>query len=404
MGHQMLNEVLPRFLNRNIVFDSTRCTDSESTERSYHFDTKWMEKELQFDAHANELSYLCELCYKNIQSTRQGHRASKKGYNLGDIRVIDRIGEEMSFIKSKQDAIRLNLDDWVFMYAAYGGATVDGNGVRSTINSLNRLALITAEHPFNVHFADHEIVYFSVPRQRLGGLEGAMATLTSLPNGANRFHPMLTKYFGTLTAELPNMSESEAVLAGDATTAIIRAAIAPSKDNIAEAQPAIMATQFETAKRFIDDNLRSHDLNVQRVQAALRVSRRQLFKIFDKCDGVNGFIRSRRLHACYRELISDGVGRPIHQIAEDYGFTNPANFSRLFRREFGFTASDAREEIHSRPRVSTDSTHGLALRGYPPALPARLQGTDHTSGRTSSGQCRVGPACAWPAGATAPRS
>ncbi len=109
------------------------------------------------------------------------------------------------------------------------------------------------------------------------------------------------------------------------------------------AQSPIMATRFEIANRYIEENLRSQYLTSESVQAKLAVSRRQLYKIFERQGGPAHYIRTRRLAACHWAITDPKGTRTIGAIAAAYGFTDTAQFSRQFRAEFGCSASEARE-------------------------------------------------------------
>jgi transcriptional regulator GlxA family with amidase domain len=71
-------------------------------------------------------------------------------------------------------------------------------------------------------------------------------------------------------------------------------------------------------------------------------SRRKLYHLFERYGGVAHYIRSRRLAACHAAIVDPLETRQIYTIAYDHGFTDPAVFSRLFRAEFGYSPSEAR--------------------------------------------------------------
>jgi AraC-like DNA-binding protein len=58
---------------------------------------------------------------------------------------------------------------------------------------------------------------------------------------------------------------------------------------------------------------------------------------------VSGWIRSRRLDRCRRDLADPGLAQqPIWQIAARHGFPNASHFSRLFRTVHGESPGDWR--------------------------------------------------------------
>jgi AraC-like DNA-binding protein len=97
---------------------------------------------------------------------------------------------------------------------------------------------------------------------------------------------------------------------------------------------------------------RLHDpaLSPAGVAAANHLSLRSLQRLFeDKDISVAGWIRSRRLENCRRDLADPHrQNHPIRAIAARWGYPDPANFTRAFRTAYGLTPG----EFRSRPPVS----------------------------------------------------
>jgi AraC-like DNA-binding protein len=95
--------------------------------------------------------------------------------------------------------------------------------------------------------------------------------------------------------------------------------------------------EFESIAEFIEEHLLDLDLSPARIAKAHFISTRHLQEIF-KMHGatVTGWIRHRRLERCRRALRDPrNEGRSIAAVAAESGFTDAANFSRAFKREFG---------------------------------------------------------------------
>ncbi|TYC63985.1 helix-turn-helix domain-containing protein [Rhodobacterales bacterium] len=294
----------------------------------------------QFESFARAFSPFAKVRPPKGASYEDGFEAYLKGYNLGQVRVTLAQVQECNLVRSSQDVIRLGLEDWILWLSLRGRARIDLNGIPRQIDDHQRLTLISSEQPFTAHCANHDFAYFFIPRHLLPGLEGVMDSIADGPHGAIKFHPFLVDYLDALVGMLPRMTVKEAKLAEETTINMMRAAVLSDKNHGSASCSPIMATRFELAKQFIDANLTSPDLSVDVVQRALRVSRRQLYKIFETRGGVNRYIRMRRLQACHRALLENVDARPIYQIAESFGFADPANFSKLFRAEFGVNARD----------------------------------------------------------------
>ena len=91
------------------------------------------------------------------------------------------------------------------------------------------------------------------------------------------------------------------------------------------------------------------DLGVASLQRELRVSRSRLYRLFEPYGGVKRYIQRRRLLDTHAALADPNDRRRILDIAEERFFSDAAEFSRAFKREFGYRPSDARSSLQSLP-------------------------------------------------------
>jgi AraC-like DNA-binding protein len=91
----------------------------------------------------------------------------------------------------------------------------------------------------------------------------------------------------------------------------------------------------------IDRRLREPDLSPGSIARAHHISVRYLHKLFQS-DGttVGQWVRQRRLDSCRRELSrARSRGVTVAAVANRWGFSSPAHFSRTFREAYGMTPS-----------------------------------------------------------------
>ncbi len=102
--------------------------------------------------------------------------------------------------------------------------------------------------------------------------------------------------------------------------------------------------QKERIKKVAQLNLRNPDLDVDFIAAAVGLSVRQVHRLFaDEGMSVMRWVWVQRLEQCRRELSrEDAGGRPISDIAYEWGFNDQAHFSRAFRKQFGLPPRDLR--------------------------------------------------------------
>lgn len=330
--------------------NETPGIDSGFLKPSYTFETSKLPIKEQFDRYRNELPVFGHIERPDGKGASEEFFTDNKGFDLSEIHAVSSRSDGFSFSRSAQNVNSFDMDDWLLAVRAKGhvDADLDGNAVRF---QGSRLELRNMGDPFSAHLSANESLYFFLPRETLRGLEGMLDHL-SLSEKSQCLHPLLGHYLTALGSRLSRMTLSESLIAAETTQAMIRACVLRSPEAIIAAQAPILATQFEVARKFIESNLERPGLTAESVRAKLCVSRRQVYKIFEGRGGVEGYIRSRRLSACYRELRKSGKRYTISQIAEKYGLTDVASFSRKFRARFGCSPSEAREATGSMPKLT----------------------------------------------------
>ncbi|MBI5542797.1 MAG: helix-turn-helix transcriptional regulator, partial [Deltaproteobacteria bacterium] len=109
-------------------------------------------------------------------------------------------------------------------------------------------------------------------------------------------------------------------------------------------------------RRHIRRNLLSPELTPKAIADRFQLSRTQLYRYFEAEGGVAAHIRNLRLERAFAALADARWGhQSIQAIAEEHGFSCEPHFSRLFRRTFGVTPSQARRAEAALP---TDPSSG----------------------------------------------
>lgn len=110
---------------------------------------------------------------------------------------------------------------------------------------------------------------------------------------------------------------------------------------------------LQNAIRIAEDNMQTEDFDVEAFAAKLAVSRATLNRKIKSITGTSpkAFVRSMRIkRAAYLLAESD---LPINEIFFKVGFYDASNFSRVFKKEFGVTPSQYRDQ-HQLPKGSAN--------------------------------------------------
>ncbi|MFI8219712.1 helix-turn-helix domain-containing protein [Streptomyces sp. NPDC085932] len=162
-----------------------------------------------------------------------------------------------------------------------------------------------------------------------------------------RGHPgaLVSDFLSALAAE----ARSPRALIGDRLTRSALDLVAVLVMELLEAESAQEVSRAERAghemlsriRAYIDRRLTEPDLSPGSIARAHHISVRYLHKLFQN-DGttVGRWVRQRRLDSCRRELSRDrSRGVTVAAVANHWGFSSPAHFSRTFRQAYGMTPS-----------------------------------------------------------------
>lgn len=112
-----------------------------------------------------------------------------------------------------------------------------------------------------------------------------------------------------------------------------------SETNLEEVRHA----QLLQIQQYIHENLGNSELNVQFLAQYFRMSRRYLYKLFERLDQAPAdYIQALRLEQACRMLMDNAASTPINTLAWSLGFSDAAVFSHAFRRRHGISPTEWR--------------------------------------------------------------
>jgi AraC family transcriptional activator of tynA and feaB len=167
---------------------------------------------------------------------------------------------------------------------------------------------------------------------------GAVSRLPSLADSASA--RLLVRYMNALVAEQPELDEAAGAAAATAALELLRAAVEP---NLPASRAASRAAMRAELGRYVRANLQDPQLGPASIARAYAMSVRTLHALFqDAEDSVAALVRTERLARCLQDLRQPNGGS-VTDIAFRWGFCDAAHFSRVFKREFDVTPSEARQ-------------------------------------------------------------
>lgn len=208
------------------------------------------------------------------------------------------------------------------------------------------MCVVDYSQPIAVRRTRHSAIGLILPRGRvreiLGGDVDALAGRQMVAHGMTA---VLRHHLLTTLDEAPYMSASERVIAVDAAAGMALAIFQAGRFKAADVEQFADGF-YQAARRLIDRQCDDPDLTPGRAAMALGCSRASLYRLFAKRgESVASIIWSSRIERAWRMLTSaEGAGLLIADIAFRCGFREVPTFTRMFRRRFGMTPREAREQ------------------------------------------------------------
>lgn len=294
-----------------------------------------------------------------------GFRAERTVTPLGPL-VMNRVAAQGSLaIRNARRARRDGLDHWAIGLTTRGTRQFRMERDDRCVHlEPGQLFILSLDEPYRARREDGELIGVFLPRDSVPALAPRLDRLRgrALDDPSSR---LLGGYLAMLWERLPTLDVGDLPLLADATRAMVAACINPTPDTLAAAGPHLAEGQRARAVAIIRKNIRSPRLSPRTLAGAIRISRSQIYRLFESDGGVGAVILRERLRAVRLMLANPGDRRSIGTIAEAAGFFDASSFSRLFRKHFGMTASEFRSaEAEAGQTDAPSREFGVALADF----------------------------------------
>jgi len=295
-----------------------------------HFCTTGFQAKDQFDAWRTLHGDTIELLPTREASA--GFAAEFSSWRLGEL-ALTRVVYSGAPDRQWRHRPKSYLDHWCLVLAR----TVSPEGRTGEELSFRSLAL-----PYEGQARDNEVITLYIPRdlrpaeeQRLDGAHGL--------DVKQDFAPLLIAYMDGLVRQLPHVAPEHAASLEIPTRALVAACIVPQSACQEAARAPLGSMLVDRARTVVRQNMASPDFGPERLARLLAMSRSKLYRMFEHSGGVAHFINRERLREAHHRLSTHCEMLSIHAIGNEVGFVDHSTFSRAFRREFGYSPTEARE-------------------------------------------------------------
>jgi len=193
--------------------------------------------------------------------------------------------------------------------------------------------------PYSITNRDaSRLLVVQVPRSSVAALRvPTLHTCEARSPQAVGLNGVLGSFLLSLSGQLPTLPNAAGGPISDTVLNLLASTVMLAR---ADRSPIPMADVLrERVKHYVNLHLGDPDLDLDRIAAHMRCSKRYLHRVFEAEDcSLDRFIWQARLQRCHDALASlPGARRSISEIAFAWGFNSTAHFSRLFRQRYGMT-------------------------------------------------------------------
>lgn len=295
-----------------------------------HFCTSGLDTKDQFEAWRSLHRDTIELL--PTREATAGFAAEFSSWRLGDM-VLTRVAYSGAPDRRWRHHPKSYLDHWCLVLAR----TESAHGSISEELSFRSLAL-----SFEGQAKDSEVITLYIPRDQRPAEDQRFDRAHGLEVSQD-FAPLLAGYMDSLVRQLPHISPEHAASLELPTRALVAACIVPQSVYQEAARAPLGLALIDRARIVVRQNMASPDFGPERLARLMAMSRSKLYRLFEQSGGVAHFINRERLNEAHHRLSSQRETLSIHAIGNEVGFIDHSTFSRAFRREFGYSPTDARE-------------------------------------------------------------
>lgn len=269
--------------------------------------------------------------------------ATIESFNFGS--MVTSVTETVASVwkRTPLDAARNGVDHFLFQFYMKGDQGFCGDRNESFVEA-GDILILDASRTTNSQTEDLKNFTLWIPRNLLEPLLQDPDALHGKVLRKN--HPttiILRNYLFSLHTQAANMTQPEAESLVQPTLELIQSTFDTRADILDKNKHSTNAALLLAVKRYIHQHLDSDRLSVDSIAAAVNVSRASLYRICAPLGGINNYIRQLRLQQVLKSLVNPKLKHlSIAQIASYWGLHDPSSFNRIFRREFGLSPSDAR--------------------------------------------------------------
>lgn len=269
-----------------------------------------------------------------------------ESYLLDDIVISRPRANGQKFDRGSRRIARDGIDHYMIQLFVRGGTNIALG--RQSLQAERQIVGFDLGEVLDSFNSDFDIICALVPRTRLAPMLMRPDSLQAAMPSARGGGMLLAEFMANLFESLPDLAPQQTGSTARALSELIATAF--NGETVAANDMSEFAHDaLELKARTLIKNRLGHTtLDPDEIAGAMGLSRSALYRLFRDSSGIAHYIREQRLRHCFADLVSERArDKQMAEIAWQWGFTDPAHFSRLFRDRFGCTPTEAKAGAHS---------------------------------------------------------
>ncbi|GFE19785.1 helix-turn-helix domain-containing protein [Streptomyces sp. SID8375] len=294
-------------------------------------------------------------------------RATMRVLDMGDAQISTMTFPSLEVVRTPK-LIRQQSDrEFYQVNCVLAGAGGASQGDRNTSIRQGQLVLVDSSLPFRGQLhgeaENYAAMIIQLPRELLPLPWKTVQRVSARPiSGCQGLGGVLWRWLTEVNARAEEFTPADIPTLRSVTADLLAAVLGRCLDAEDTMTPESRRRALQVQIRdFIRRHLGDPSLSPATIAAAHRISVRYVHQLFaEEGTTAAAWIRGRRLERCRRDLANPHLQlRPIHAIAAQWGFIDPAHFSRAFRAAYGMPPRDYRQHaLRGAVRESASALHG----------------------------------------------
>jgi AraC-like DNA-binding protein len=257
---------------------------------------------------------------------------------------FSRVTADAQHVVRSPQRIRQSRDDFFLISLQCNGEGCIAQGDRVAMLRPGDFALYDTAQPYELNFeGTFEQLVLRLPRHYLSRRIACPERLTAVPfRGTQGACAVVSSFVLQLYRQLDRLDRACATAMHETLLDLVVIGLSDALTGSSPTANRLVVQQ--RIRKFVEARLADSSLDCQQIAAAHGISVRYLNKLFEDEELLlSEWIWSRRLEKARAAIErSRTTGQSITQIAYDWGFKDPAHFSRAFKARYHATPSDYR--------------------------------------------------------------